>query len=117
MGGLLYTTDDGGLFHFIALTVVIGGILAWQAGRAISGTWRGFWIVPFYMLILAAGVRFLHYALFGEELLNLQYYIVSFLVAILAAIYGYRSRRSEQMSTQYSWIYSRSGPIGWTMKS
>lgn len=117
MNGLLYTTDDGGLLHFILITLVIGGVLAWQAGRAIAGTWRGFVIVPVYMLILAAGVRFLHYALVGEELLNSQYYVVALVVACLAAAYGYRSRRAEQMTTQYSWIYRRSGPLGWSSKS
>ena len=117
MGGLLYTSDDGGLLHFVLITLLIGGILAWQAGRAIAGTWRGFAIVPVYMLILSAGVRFLHYALVGEELLNLQYYIVTLVVTCLAAAYGYRSRRAEQMSTQYSWIYRRSGMLGWSSKS
>lgn len=116
MGGLLYTTEDGGLLHFVLITLLIGGVLAWQAGRAIAGTWRGFAIVPVYMVLLAAGVRFLHYALGGEELLNLHYYIVSLVLACLAASYGYRSRRSEQMSTQYSWIYRRSGPLGWATK-
>ncbi len=117
MGGLLYTTEDGGLLHFVLITVLIGGALAWQAGRAIAGTWRGFWIVPVYMVLLAAGVRFLHYALVGEDLLSFQYYIVALVLACLASAYGYRSRRSEQMSTQYSWLYRRSGPLGWTAKS
>lgn len=116
MAGLLYTADDGGLLHFVLITLVIGGVLAWQAGRAIAGTWRGFAIVPVYMVMLAAGVRFLHYALVGEELLNLHYYIVTLVLTCLAAAYGYRSRRSEQMSTQYSWIYRRSGPLGWATK-
>jgi hypothetical protein len=117
MNGLIYTADDGGLLHFVLITIVIGGVLAWQAGRAIAGTWRGFLMVPVYMLILAAGVRFLHYALVGEELLNLQYYIVAFVVACLASAYGYRTRRAEQMSTQYSWIYRRSGLLGWSSKT
>ena len=100
MGGLIYTVDDGGLIHFIAISLVIGCLLAWQSGRAIAGTWRSFWIVPVYMLILAAAVRFLHYALGGEELLNIHYYVVSFILVTAAAAYGYRSRRAEQMATQ-----------------
>ena len=117
MDGLLYTADDGGLLHFILITLVIGGLLAWQAGRAIAGTWRSFVLVPVYMVVLAAGVRFLHYALVGEDLLSAQYYVVALVVACLAGAYGYRSRRSEQMSTQYSWIYHRSSPLGWASKS
>lgn len=117
MGGLIYTAEDGGLFHFILLSILIGGVLALAAGRAIAGTWRSFWIVPVYMLVLAAAVRFLHYALFGEELLNLQFYIVSFIIVLAASAYGYRAERSRQMSTQYSWLYTRSGPLGWTARA
>ncbi len=115
--GLLYTDDPGGLLHFVLITLVIGGVLAWQAGRAVAGTWRPFWIVPIYMIVLAAAVQFLHYALGGEELLSLQYYLVAFVLLCLASAYGYRSRRAEQMSTQYSWLFSRSGPMGWSTKS
>ena len=113
MGGLIYTADDGGLLHFLLISVLIGGVLAWQAGRAIAGTWRPFWVAPVYMVVLAAAVRFLHYALGGEELLNLQYYLVSFVICLALAAYGYRSRRSEQMSTQYSWLFQTSGQLGW----
>ena len=116
MNGLLYTSDDGGLLHFVLITLVIGGVLAWQTGRAIAGSWRSFALVPAYLLVLAAAVRFLHYALADEELLNGQYYVVALVVTCLAAAYGYRSRRAEQMSTQYSWIYRRSGPVGWAAK-
>ena len=116
MGGLLYTADDGGLFHFVALSIIIGGVLAWAAGRAIASTWRSFAMVPLYMLVLAAAVRFLHYALFGEELLNLQFYIVSFVIVLLASAYGYRSQRASQMSTQYSWLFTKTGPLGWTAR-
>ena len=115
--GLLYTADDGGFIHFILITVVIGGVMAWAAGRAIASTWRPFLVVPVYMVVLAAAVRFLHYALGGEELLDPQFYIVSFVIAMLAATYGYRAERVRQMTTQYSWLYSRSGPVGWQAKA
>ena len=117
MSGLIFTADDGGLLHFVMISVLIGGILAWQAGRAVAGTWRPFWVVPVYMLVLAAAVRFLHYALGAEELLNPQYYAVSFILCLAAAAYGYRSKRSEQMATQYSWIYQKSGQLGWTART
>lgn len=117
MGGLLYNDDPGGLLHFVLITLLIGGVLAWQAGRAIASTWRPFWIVPVYMVVLAAAVQFLHYALGGEDLLSLQFYISAFVLLCLASAFGYRSRRSEQMSTQYSWLFSRSGQLGWSMRT
>ena len=76
-----------------------------------------FWMVPIYMLILAAAVQFLHYALGAEDLLDLHYYVVGFIIVLAAASYGYRTRRAEQMVTQYSWIYQKSGPMGWTART
>ena len=114
MDGLLYSADPGGLFHFIVLSLAIGGVLAIAAGKAIASTWRSFWIVPLYMIVLAAAVRFLHYALFGEDLLNLQYYLISLVVVLLASAYGYRSERARQMATQYGWLFKKTGPLGWT---
>ena len=117
MDGLLYTPEDGGLLHFLAISVVIGGVMAFAAGRAIASTWRPYFIVPVYMIVLAAAVRFLHYALAGEDLLDLQYFVVAFIIALLCASYGYRAERVRQMTTQYSWLYRRSGPISWQAKA
>lgn len=117
MAGYLYTSEDGGLLHFVLISVVIGGAMAWSAGRAIASTWRRFWVVPVYMVILACAVRFLHYALGGEELLDPLYFIVSFVIVLIASAYGYRSERARQMTTQYSWLFESSGPLGWHAKT
>ena len=37
------------------------------------------------MIALAAGVHFLHYALFQEALVSLYYYVVTFLVLLIGA--------------------------------
>ena len=50
---------------------MIGGGAAWLAGRAIAQTWRPFWQVVVYMLLLGAAVRFVHFALFEADLLSL----------------------------------------------
>ena len=62
-------------------------------------------------------MRFLHYALSGEDLLSVHYYLVSLVVVIVGAAYGYRSRRAEQMARQYPWLFAKSGPLGWTTKA
>ena len=59
---LLYEEDSFGVF--LLVTVVLGGGAAWLSGRAIAATWRPWWQVPLYMLILGAAVRFFHFALF-----------------------------------------------------
>ena len=113
MCGGLYAGGPNTLWVFLLLTVVMGGAAAFVSGRAIAQTWRPFWQVPVYMLILAGAVRFCHFALFQEPLLAPGSYLVDFLVAFFAASLGYRTVRARQMATQYGWLFQRRGPLGW----
>ena len=108
---LLY--EEGSFGIFILVTVILGGGAAALAGRAVASTWRPWWQVGLYMLILGAAVRFIHYALFGGTLLSLHYYLVDTIVCTLAGYFGFRTERVRQMITQYRWINSRSGPMRW----
>ena len=72
MAGILWAATPYGLFTFVLLTLVLGGLGAWATGRAMAQTWRPMAMLALYMLFLTAGVRFLHYALYGEPLLSLQ---------------------------------------------
>jgi len=105
--------DGGSLLTFFFVTIAMGGSAAYQAGKAIAQTWRPFWQVPGYMLVLACGVRFCHFALFGEPLASPQSYAVEFIVALIAAALGYRLVRVRQMVTQYDWLYRRALPLTW----
>lgn len=111
MGEFLY--GGGSLFTFLLVTVAMGGAAAYQSGKAIAQTWRPFWHLPLYMLLLAATIRFCHYALFEEPLLSASSYAVDFAVAIAAAALGYRLVRVRQMAAQYGWLYSRRGIFAW----
>jgi hypothetical protein len=113
MGGILYAATAGGLWVFLALTIVLGGAAAVATGRAIAQTWRPIWHLFPYMLILSAAIQFLHYALFAEPLLSIQFYLVTVVVTLIAAWLGYHRMRALQMSTQYSWAFSRTSPLGW----
>lgn len=115
MAGLLYDAGPNGLGHFILLTV-LGAAAALASGRAIASTWRPFTILPLYMLVLAAVLRFLHYALFQEDILSVPGFVVAFVITLAGAGYGYRAERSRQMSTQYSWLYAQAGPLGWSAR-
>jgi len=99
MQGLLYEESHIGLF--VLVTVVLGGGAAVLAGRAIAQTWRPWWHIVLYMLILGAAVRFIHFALFSGTLVSPHYYAVDAAVAIMAGILGYRLTRARQMATQY----------------
>ena len=69
MAGVLWADSPYGLFTFVVITLILGGAGAWAAGRALAQTWRPMPMLLIYMLLLTAGVRFLHYALYGEPLL------------------------------------------------
>ncbi|NJL08497.1 MAG: hypothetical protein HC900_09715 [Methylacidiphilales bacterium] len=99
---------------FIIVTVLLGGGAAWLSGRAVAETWRPYMQLLAYMLILAAAVRFIHYALFHGTLLSLPYYSVDFIILAAVASLGYRTTRARQMATQYGWLYVRSGPLSWS---
>jgi hypothetical protein len=109
---MIWLSDDGALV-FLVLTVVIGGGAAWLAARGLALTWRPFWRVAAYMLLLAAAVRFFHYALFDGRLLSVYYYVVTYLVLLAIAGVAYRLTRTTQMVRQYPWLYERSGPLSW----
>ena len=108
---LFYEEDSLGVF--LLVTVVLGGGAAWLAGRAIAATWRPWWHVAFYMLILATAVRFLHFALFDATLLSAHYYLVDLAVCLAFGFLGFRTTRAAQMVTQYRWINMRSGAFSW----
>jgi hypothetical protein len=101
-----FLPDNAG--PFLLVTVVLGGGAAWQAGRAIAQTWRPWWHVVLYMLILGAAVRFFHFALFNGTLLSPPAYALDTAVAIGCAALGFRSARARQMARQYGFL-SRAG--------
>ena len=70
----LYEENSVGVF--ILVTLILGGGAAALTGRAIAGTWRPWWQVIVYALILGGAVRFLHFSLFGGTLLSPHYYLV-----------------------------------------
>ena len=98
---------------FFLVTVAMGGGAAWLAGRSIAATWRPWWHVAFYMLILTAAVRFLHFALFDATLLSVHYYLVDLGVCVGLGFLGFRTTRVAQMVTQYRWINARAGAFSW----
>lgn len=111
MQGILY--EEHSIFLFILVTIVMGGWAAWMTGRAIALTWRPIFQLPLYILILGWVVRFIHFALFGGTLLTLHYYIVDTILLLAFAFAGWRYTRAGQMTTQYRWLYERTGPFGW----
>ena len=111
MQGILY--EEPSIFLFLLVTVVIGGGAAWLTGRAIAITWRPFWQLVPYALLLGAAARFLHFALFHGTLLTVHFYLVDTVILFALATIGFRLTRTRQMTTQYRWLYQRTGPFTW----
>jgi hypothetical protein len=115
MQGFLY--EEGSFGVFLLITVVLGGGAAAVAGRAIAQTWRPWWQIVAYMLILACAVRFFHFALFDGTLLSLHYYLADAAVCLIAGLAGFRAERRVQMLNQYRWINAPAGPLSWRRRA
>jgi hypothetical protein len=111
---LFYEENSFGVF--VLVTVILGGGAAALAGRAIAFTWRPWWQIVVYMLVLGGAVRFIHFALFGGTLLSIHYYVVDSAVCMVCGFIGFRAARTAQMITQYRWINQRTGPLRWRRK-
>ena len=114
--GLLWAASPYGLFTFIVITLLLGGLGAWATGRAMAQTWRPMIMPAIYMVFLTAAVQFLHYALYGETLLSLHYFLVAYVWTMIVGALGYRYMRAQQMATQYSWAYEQAG-LNWREKA
>ena len=111
--GILFEGDVYAGEIFLLLTLVMGGAGAYATGKAVAGSWKSIWLTFAYCLPLSAGVRFLHYALYDETLLSVQYFVVTLVILCLIAAVGFRKMRTEQMTRQYSWIYDKTNSLQW----
>jgi small-conductance mechanosensitive channel len=111
MSGILY--EEASFATFLFVTIILGGAGAWMTGRACALTWRPYPLLVFYLLVLSLAVRFIHFSLFEATLLSLHYWIVDAAFCLLIGSVGYRYTRTNQMTTQYYWLYAKSGPFSW----
>lgn len=114
MQGIVY--EETSILYFLFITVIIAGTGAWMTGRACAMTWRPVTTLVIYLVLLGAATRFIHFSIFNGTLLSAQYYIADTIVLLLIGIVAFQYTRTNQMVTQYYWLYQRSGPISWTNK-
>lgn len=98
------------------VTVILGGGAAWMAGHTLANSWHTFRQTLFYLLLLAAAVRFVHFALFQSALFSLSAFLADAAFVILAGAVSWRLTRANRMVTQYRWLYERTGPFTWREK-
>jgi hypothetical protein len=111
IASLFYEEDSFGVF--VLVTLILGGGAAALAGRAVAATWRPWWQVVIYSLILGLAVRFIHFSLFYGTLLSPHYYVIDAACCLVFACLGFRSARAAQMVGQYYWINEPNGPLRW----
>jgi hypothetical protein len=105
----LYDAGENGLWVFAVVTIAIGGGAAWATGKALAETWRPFWQLPLYVLLLTSAVRFLHMALFDELMVSARNFAVDALVIGALAYAGHRMARARTMARQYPWLADVTG--------
>jgi uncharacterized protein DUF6867 len=109
--------DMSAVRDFLLVTIALGGGAAALTGRAIAATWRPWWHVILFALLLAAAVRFLHFALFGDPLFSLAGYAVDTAVCLACSLVGFRLKRVSQMVSCYGWINERADFYSWRRKA
>ncbi len=106
----LLETHIGGT---IVVTVIMMGFAAWATGRAIAATWRPYWQVIVYPLLLGFVDRGLNRAFAEGEMWSITGYLLDAAFLVLVAMLAHRLTRARRMTAQYPWIYERTGPLSW----
>ena len=108
--------DNESIVQVLFVTLVLGGGCALLAGRAIALTWRSMTIAAVAMLPMGLAVRFAHFALFNEPLLQPLTYVVETLILIVLACLAFQRTRAQQMVRQYYWLYEPRGFLSWRLR-
>jgi hypothetical protein len=107
---------EGSFFHVLFLTFVLGFGCAWAAGRAIALSWRPAWIAAGATVLIGFALRFLHFALFWEPLLEPVTWIFETSCLIAIGLLSWQYARAGQMVRQYYWLYEPAGPLSWRLR-
>lgn len=112
----MHLYENESLFQILFVTLILGGGCAIMTGRGIALTWRSMTMAVIAMIPLGLAVRFIHFALFNETLLQPLTYIIETTLLIAAACLSFQRTRAQQMVRQYYWLYEPSGPLGWRLR-
>lgn len=103
-------------WQVLFVTCLIGGGTAWITGHTLANNWRSLTQTIFYLLLLGAAVRFVHFALFQAELFSWRAYLADTGFLILVGGLSWRLALVQRMVRQYRWLYERAGPFAWREK-
>ena len=86
---------------------------AWMVGKSIATDWKSLVSLVLSILALGLGARFLHFALYEAQFVSPARYVVDTAVLMVIGFLGYRFTRTNQMTTQYYWLYEKASPFTW----
>ncbi len=98
---------------FVGLTLVAFGFAAFMTGQAVADGWKPAWVAVAYTPLLGVANRFLDWSMFGGPLVSGLGFLVEVGWMALVALVAHRLTMTQKMTTQYPWIYERTGPFGW----
>jgi hypothetical protein len=113
---MTYLYSNESILQVLFVTVVLGGGCALLAGRAIALTWRSIRIAVIAMIPMGLAVRFVHFALFDEPLLQPHAFLVETAFLIAVSCLSFQRTRALQMVRQYYWLYEPRTPLGWRLR-
>ena len=102
-----------GTSPWILIVLLPAALAAWLMGQAIGATWRPFWQLVTYSLMLGCANRFMIYALFDADLVSGFGYLVDTALLLGVSSAAYRFTLVRKMVSQYPWLYERLGPFAW----
>jgi hypothetical protein len=102
---------------FVFLTLLLGGGGAYSAGAALARGWAPIWKAVAAAFGLSLFVRFLHFSLFDGTLVSPYFWAMDFVILAAIGALGWQRTRVTQMTSQYRWLYERSGPLSWREKA
>ncbi len=111
------------VIDWLAITLLLGGPAAFATGRALASGWRSRWQLLGYVLLLAAFMGFLCWALFEVPVISasrllaslsagdvaglisaLAAYAATAVILIAIALAAFAQARARQMARQYPFL-------------
>jgi hypothetical protein len=94
----------GDMRVFIGVTMILGGLASFAAGRALALSWKPLGLLPLYGLPLAFATRFLHWALFGEPLAAPIAALIAYGWVLAVQGVAWRLVHGALVRRQYPWL-------------
>ena len=94
---------------FIGVTLILGGLASFAAGRAVARNWRPLALLALYGLPLTFAARFLHWSLFGEPLAAPLAALIAYAWMLFAQDLSWRIAHDALVRRQYPWLGEKRG--------